>query len=147
MQAGRHGTSGQKIQWATPALGLNLNAGLIPSPIQRPEAILTPALVKQVCLVLMAFLRNLLTYSELPTSPRFPISLTNHLQSKGEFYKCRETAPFRVTLVERVKAFVFFFHKSLSLYNKRSINHFLCLNPKDLSLKKQLNSDKCTWLF
>ena len=50
----------------TPALGLNLNAGLIPSPIQWPEAILTPPLVKQACLVLMAFLSNLFTYSDLP---------------------------------------------------------------------------------
>ena len=40
----------------TPALGLNLNAGLIPSPIQQPEAILAPPLVRQTCLVLVAFL-------------------------------------------------------------------------------------------
>ena len=56
----------------TAALGLNLNAGLIPSPTQQLEAILTPSLVKQACLVLMTFLSNLLTYSDLPTSPRFP---------------------------------------------------------------------------
>ena len=31
-----------------------------------------PPLVKQACLVLMAFLSNLLTYSDLPKSPRFP---------------------------------------------------------------------------
>ena len=30
-----------------------------------------PPLVKKACLVLMAFLSNLLTYSDLPTSPRF----------------------------------------------------------------------------
>ena len=34
-----------------------------PIPTQLPEAILTPPLVKQGCLVLMAFLSNLLTYS------------------------------------------------------------------------------------
>ena len=53
----------------TPALGLNLNAGFSPSPAQRVEAILAPPLVKQACLVLMAFLSNLLTYSDLPKSP------------------------------------------------------------------------------
>ena len=56
----------------TPALGLNLNAGLIPSHAQQSEAVLAPPLVKQTCLVLMAFLSNLLTYSDLPKSPRFP---------------------------------------------------------------------------
>ena len=39
-------------------LGLNLNAGLIPSPTQQPEAVLTPPLVRQACLVLMAFLSS-----------------------------------------------------------------------------------------
>ena len=39
----------------TLALGLNMNAGLTPSPTQRPEAILKASLVKQSCLVLMAF--------------------------------------------------------------------------------------------
>ena len=59
-------------QKGDPGLGLKLNAGLIPSPTQRPEAILTLPLVKQDCLVLMAFLSNLLTYSDLPMSPKFP---------------------------------------------------------------------------
>ena len=36
--------------------GLNLNAGLILSSTQGSEAILTPPLVKQACLVLMTFL-------------------------------------------------------------------------------------------
>ena len=31
-----------------------------------------PPLVKQSCLVLMAFLSNLFTYSDLPVSPKFP---------------------------------------------------------------------------
>ena len=66
----------------TPALDLNLNSGLFPSPTQQPEAILTPPLVQQACLVLMAFLSNLLTYSELPTSPSFP-SLSVILPSSG----------------------------------------------------------------
>ena len=56
----------------TPALGLNLNAGLFPPLTQQPEAILALPLVKQVCLVLMAFLNNLLIYSDLPISPKFP---------------------------------------------------------------------------
>ena len=56
----------------TPALGLNLNAGLTPTPTQYPEAMLSPSLVKEACLVLMAFLGNLLTYSDLPNSPKFP---------------------------------------------------------------------------
>ena len=55
----------------TPALGLNLTAGLIPSPTQRPEAVLKPPLVKQAFLVWMAFLSSLLTCRDLPTSPGF----------------------------------------------------------------------------
>ena len=45
-----------------------------PHPILHPtmETFLMPPLVKQACLVLMAFGGNLLTYSDLPTSPRFP---------------------------------------------------------------------------
>ena len=39
-------------------LGPNLNADLTPSPTQCPEAMLTPPLVKQPCLVLMAFLEQ-----------------------------------------------------------------------------------------
>ena len=39
----------------TPAHCLNLYAGLIPSPIQGPEAVLAPTVVKQDCLFLMAF--------------------------------------------------------------------------------------------
>ena len=39
----------------TPALALNLIEGLIPSPTQRPEAILASPLVKKACLVLIAF--------------------------------------------------------------------------------------------
>ena len=62
----------QKGGSQTPALSLNLNAGRIPSPTQRHEAILTPPLVKQACLVLMAFLSNLLTYSDLPNPAGFP---------------------------------------------------------------------------
>ena len=53
----------------TPALGLNMNAGLIPSPTQQPEAILKAPLMRESCLVLMAFLSNLFTYSDLPMSP------------------------------------------------------------------------------
>ena len=56
----------------TLALGLNMNAGLIPSPTQGPEAILKAPLMKQACLVLMVFLSNLLTYSDPPMSPKFP---------------------------------------------------------------------------
>ena len=42
-------------EWpSTPALGLNLNAGLIPSPTQCLE----PPLVKQARLILMVFLSN-----------------------------------------------------------------------------------------
>ena len=44
----------QKVGPQTPALGLNLNVGLIPSPTQP----LKPPLVKQACLILMAFLSN-----------------------------------------------------------------------------------------
>ena len=40
-------------------------------PPQGPKAILTPPLVKQTCLVLKAFLSNLLTYSDLPNSSKF----------------------------------------------------------------------------
>ena len=36
------------------------------------ETFLMPPLVKQACIVLMAFGGNLLIYSDLPTSPRFP---------------------------------------------------------------------------
>ena len=39
----------------SPAAGLDQKAGLIPSPTQRPEAILAPPLAQQACLVLMAF--------------------------------------------------------------------------------------------
>ena len=56
----------------TPALGLNLNAGLVPFSSPRPGAILARPLVRQICLVLLAFWRNLFTYSDLPKSPRFP---------------------------------------------------------------------------
>ena len=56
----------------TPALGLNQIAGLIPSPAQQPKAILTTPLLKQACLVLLACWGILLTYSDLPTSPRLP---------------------------------------------------------------------------
>ena len=42
-----------------------------PTPNQWPEAILTPPLVKQGCPVVMAFLSNLLIYSDLPMSPKF----------------------------------------------------------------------------
>ena len=41
-------------------------------PIPHPEALLKAPLTKQTCLVLMAFLSNLLTYSDLPKSPKFP---------------------------------------------------------------------------
>ena len=65
--------------WSTNSfvLGRNLNAGLIPSPTQQPEAILTLPQFKQACLVLMAFLRNLFTInlyhcSDLPISAKFP---------------------------------------------------------------------------
>ena len=53
-------------------LGLNMNAGLIWSPTQWPQAILKPPLMKQGCLVLLVFLSNLLTDSDLPMSPEFP---------------------------------------------------------------------------
>ena len=53
--------------------GLNLKAGLIPSPTQGPEAILALPLVEQACLVLIAFLSHLFTYGDLPVSPNFPI--------------------------------------------------------------------------
>ena len=56
----------------TPALGLNLNAILIPTNTQGPEAFLALPPVKQARMVLMAFLSDLLTYSDLPKSPRFP---------------------------------------------------------------------------
>ena len=46
----------QKGGLQTLALGLNLNAGLIPSPTQPPEAILVFPLVQQACLVLMVCL-------------------------------------------------------------------------------------------
>ena len=69
---GRHVFKSAEELNSTPALGLNLNAGLIPSPTQPPEAILASPLVRQTCLVLMAFLSNLLIYSDFPTSPRFP---------------------------------------------------------------------------
>ena len=49
----------------TYALGLNLNAGLIPSPTQRPEAILAAPLVQQTCRVPMGFL-NLLWFPNIP---------------------------------------------------------------------------------
>ena len=39
-----------------PALGLSMNAGLIPPLTQRPEAILSSPLAKQVCLILFFFL-------------------------------------------------------------------------------------------
>ena len=48
---------------------------LHPTPTQRPEAILVPPLVKQGCLILMAFLSNLLTYRDLPKSPREILSI------------------------------------------------------------------------
>ena len=63
----------QKSFPQTPALGLNLNAGLILPPTQRPEATLEAPLVKQSCLVRMAFLSNLFTYSNLLMSPKFPL--------------------------------------------------------------------------
>ena len=50
----------------------DMNAGVIPSPTQRPEAILSAPLRKRACLVLMVFLSNLLIYSDLPMSPKFP---------------------------------------------------------------------------
>ena len=50
----------------TLALGLNLNAGLIPSATQQHEAILKAPLMKQACFVPIVFLSNLLTYSDLP---------------------------------------------------------------------------------
>ena len=56
----------------TLALGLNMNAGLIPSPTQQPEAILKAPLMKQACLVLMVFFSNLSAYSDLPMSSKFP---------------------------------------------------------------------------
>ena len=56
----------------TLTLGLNLNSGLTPFPAQGPKAILAPPLFKQACLGLMAFSSNLLTYSDLPMSPKFP---------------------------------------------------------------------------
>ena len=63
----------QKGSPQTPALGLNLKAGLIPSPTQQPEAILAPPLVKQACLILIdGLLEQLLIYSGLLMSPRFP---------------------------------------------------------------------------
>ena len=49
----------------TLALDLNLNAGLIPSPTQRPEAVLKSPLIKPACLVLAAFLN-------LQGSPNIP---------------------------------------------------------------------------
>ena len=55
----------------TPALGLNMNAGLVPSPNQRPEAILKVPLMKQTCLVLMAVLSNSFTYINLPIFSKF----------------------------------------------------------------------------
>ena len=61
----------QKGDPQTPALGLNLNEDLIPSPSQGPKAILALTLVKQACLVLMV-LSNLFTYSDLPISSKFP---------------------------------------------------------------------------
>ena len=48
----------QKGGLQTPALGLKLNAGLIPRPTQQLEASLVPPLVQQACLVLMAFWSN-----------------------------------------------------------------------------------------
>ena len=62
----------QKGSPQTPALGLNLNAALILPPTQGPEAYLKPPLVKKACLVLMALLNHLLTYSDFLKSPRFP---------------------------------------------------------------------------
>ena len=55
----------------TLALGLNMNAGLIPFPTQQLETILKAPLMEQACLVLMAFLGNLSTYGGLPMSPKF----------------------------------------------------------------------------
>ena len=71
----------------TLALGLNLNAGLIPSPTQRPEATLRAPLIKQACLVLMAFLSNLFTYHALPISPKF-LSLNMVLYLDSYNYLC-----------------------------------------------------------
>ena len=77
----------------TPALGLNLNAGLIPPPTQRSEAILAPPLVQQACLVLMAFLSNLLTDGGLPPSPRFPsLSVVPYWDSTTT---CAYSVPFK----------------------------------------------------
>ena len=59
----------------TLALGQNLNAGLIPSPNQWPEAFLALPLVKQACLVLMAFLSNLFTTVISQCSVSFPYYL------------------------------------------------------------------------
>ena len=73
----------QKSGPQTLALGLTLNADLVPSPTQGPEAVLVPPLVKQACLALMAFLSNLFAYSDLPMSPKCP-SLTMVLY--GDFY-------------------------------------------------------------
>ena len=42
-------------------------------PPQRPEAILELPLAKPACLVLMAFLSNLLTCGGLPLTPEFPL--------------------------------------------------------------------------
>ena len=54
---------------------------LIPDPTTK--AILKAPLMKQACLVLMVYLSNLLTYSDLPVSPKFP-SLNMVLY--GDFY-------------------------------------------------------------
>lgn len=43
----------------TLALGLTLNADLIPSPVQGPEANLKAPLMKKACLALMVFLSHL----------------------------------------------------------------------------------------
>ena len=66
----------------TPALGLNPNAGRIPSPTRGPEAVLALPLVKQGHWGQMTFLSNLLTYSGLLESPGFPsLSLVLHWDS------------------------------------------------------------------
>ena len=49
-----------------------MNAGFIPCPNQQHKVILKAPLMRQAYLVLMVFLSNLLTYSDLPTSPKFP---------------------------------------------------------------------------
>ena len=60
----------------TPALGLNLNAGHIPSPTQRPEAVLALPLVKQGHWGQMTFLEQFINLQWSPRVPWVSLSLS-----------------------------------------------------------------------